>query len=220
MGKKIYVVPNAIDTNLFRQTDKQMARKTLSFPPNALLIGAGAKDFSMDPNKGFDLFCETLSRVSRRLPSQKDIQIVLFGTDDRSLERRLPFPTIIAGSIQDSETLKHLYNALDLLVCTSRNENLPYVVMEAQACAVPVAAFDVGGLSDLVAQPAETLSPPYSTDHLAATVTRLIGNHEDRMRLGTAARLRMEASYGFRSVATKHLEIYQTVLNEDVRTNA
>jgi glycosyltransferase involved in cell wall biosynthesis len=49
------------------------------------------------------------------------------------------------GPIKD---VGEIYAGIDLLLLTSRTENVPNVLIEAQAVGIPVVAPDVGGLSE------------------------------------------------------------------------
>ena len=54
------------------------------------------------------------------------------------------------GNLKDETDLVKLYNAADILVVPSLQENLSNVIMEGLSCGLPVLAFDIGGNSDLI----------------------------------------------------------------------
>jgi len=62
----------------------------------------------------------------------------------------LPVPMVSLGRLKGDEALARAYNCADIVVVPSIEDNLPNVALEAIACGVPVAAFDVGGMSDIV----------------------------------------------------------------------
>ena len=53
-------------------------------------------------------------------------------------------------SIEDENKLSELINCADLLVLPSRVDNLPQTGLEAQACGLPIVAFEANGIKDLV----------------------------------------------------------------------
>ena len=43
-----------------------------------------------------------------------------------------------------------LYNAADVLVTPSLQENLPNTIMEALSCGIPCVGFDIGGIPEMI----------------------------------------------------------------------
>ena len=54
------------------------------------------------------------------------------------------------GEINDKKFLNNIYNFSDILGLPSRIDNLPNVGLEAHSCGLPIIAFDVGGIPDIV----------------------------------------------------------------------
>ncbi|SDL26688.1 Glycosyltransferase involved in cell wall bisynthesis [Nonomuraea maritima] len=73
---------------------------------------------------------------------------------------------------------------------TSEHEGLPVVLLEAGAHGVPSVAFDVSGG---VRSAGPVLVPPRDVDAFAAELGRLVGDRQERARLGAEARARAEA---------------------------
>ena len=86
------------------------------------------------------------------------------------------------------------YAAADGAVSVSRSEGLPFNLMEAMACGLPVAATAVKGHVDLV-EPEATglLAPPDDPDALARCFRRLAEDPDLRRRLGQAGREAVQA---------------------------
>ncbi|MFC3848027.1 glycosyltransferase [Helicobacter baculiformis] len=136
------VIPNPIDTNQYKPLDKAFCRQLLGLPLPQKLIGFGAMDIG-DPNKGYDLLLEALSKLELA-----DIELVVFGAHTHM--PNLPFKTRYLGVLKDNASLVALYNALDVVVVPSRQENLSNVILESLACGTPVVGFDIGGNGDLI----------------------------------------------------------------------
>jgi glycosyltransferase involved in cell wall biosynthesis len=81
-----------------------------------------------------------------------------------------------------------LYHSADVLVLPSHNEGLPYVVVEAMACGLPIIASSVGGLPEVVTQ-GETglLIGAGDVKDLERAVRELAGDAAKRRRFGAAA---------------------------------
>ena len=71
--------------------------------------------------------------------------------------------------------MPEIYNAADAVVLASAREGLPNVLLEAIACATPVAATDVGGVPEIIASPAAgILIPNHTPDAIALAVRTLL----------------------------------------------
>ncbi|BDY04934.1 glycosyltransferase family 4 protein [Ferrimonas sp. YFM] len=70
---------------------------------------------------------------------------------------------------------------LDALILTSRYEGLPMVALEAMACGVPVIAFDVGDLSQLVDNQVGTLVESGNMDAMTQAVIQMASHPAHRL---------------------------------------
>jgi glycosyltransferase involved in cell wall biosynthesis len=100
---------------------------------------------------------------------------------------------------------------LMLLAMTSRHEGLPLAALEAMAQGVPVAAFAVGGLPDLIQSGVDgLLAPPGDVAALAALIAACAAGPAERRRaMGSAARAKIEAGYSLGAGIARLLPIYR-----------
>lgn len=83
-----------------------------------------------------------------------------------------------------------------------RREGIPVVLMEAMAAGLPVIASRLSGIPELVTdEESGLLVPPGDPGALAAALARLAADTELRVRLGRAARARVEADFDVASNA-------------------
>ena len=93
---------------------------------------------------------------------------------------------LVLGSRDDAD---RIIAASDLLLSTSRTEGAPGVLVEAGLAGVPVVAFDVGEVSQIVrANETGVLVRPGDLDALADAACRLLADPRARERMGAAAR--------------------------------
>jgi glycosyltransferase involved in cell wall biosynthesis len=100
----------------------------------------------------------------------------------------------------------------DILALISRWEGLPYSILEAMSCGLPVVASRVGGVPEAVID-GETgiLVPRDHTAALCSALAALISDPERRHRLGTAGRRRYETAFRFERMLKDTLAVYERV---------
>ncbi|HEV8433045.1 MAG TPA: glycosyltransferase, partial [Thermoanaerobaculia bacterium] len=98
------------------------------------------------PIKNHDMFL----RVAERLRGRARFVVYGDGADRAALERR-------AGNVEFAGTLeaRDVYNSLDIVALTSRNEGTPLALIEAMVCGKPVISTAVGGVVDLLGEVVE-----------------------------------------------------------------
>ena len=206
----VTVIPNTIDVNQWQPIDKHLARQILKLPTDVPLIIFGALGRGNDPNKGFDLLQEALTHLRDEIP---DLELVVFGQEPPQSPPDLGFQIHYTGHIHDDISLRLLYSATDLSVIPSRLENLPNIGIEAHACGTPVAAFNIGGLPDIVEhEHTGYLAKPYDVTDLAQGIKWILNKREDG-ELGKQARERAVGRFSEPVIAEQYLGIYNRILS-------
>jgi glycosyltransferase involved in cell wall biosynthesis len=206
-GVPRHLVPNGLPFADLAETrlPRPVARRTLSFGPDepVVLIVAARLD---DPDKGLALGFEAIGCL--RTPR---VRVVLVGDGGAALAARAGQPVTHLGYLDDDRALARAYRAADVLLLPSRTENLPYVALEALACATPVAAFRVGGLPEITADQggAGALVTPFDTAALATVVDALLADPVRRAALGAAGRHWVKTTCGAGAWIDRHLTVYR-----------
>lgn len=107
----------------------------------------------LDENKNQLFTLECVKALKEHIP---EIRCLLIGDGDTMSEltnwtnsNDLTDHVIFTGHLNRSDC-HYLMSKSDVLVLTSHSEAFPIVVLEAQAFSIPVVAFDVGGVSDII----------------------------------------------------------------------
>jgi glycosyltransferase involved in cell wall biosynthesis len=101
---------------------------------------------------------------------------------------QIPGRIRFVGKIPRSE-LYRFYSAVDVFVFPGIGESLGMVFLEAQACGLPVVAFDNAGVPEAVQdQKTGFLVPMYEMEPFAAAVKRLLEDRGLRRKMGFAAK--------------------------------
>lgn len=205
----VSVIPNAIDTDVFRPTDKLAARRRLGLPVDVKLVAFGVAGPVAPYHKGFDLLRDALSFLQTRI---KGVEALIIGIAPPVGDTGLPIPAHYTGHLDEADLIA-AYAAADCLVIPSRIDNLPNMGVEALSCGLPVAAFDVCGLPDIIAhQRTGWLAKAFDVEDLAFGIFWLL---EDELRLaalGSAAREEVMARFSYDVVAERYKSLYAQLL--------
>jgi glycosyltransferase involved in cell wall biosynthesis len=165
-------IPNPIDSKIFYPIKKEDARNILGIPANRKYVLFGAMGGTQDPRKGFD----HLKKAINLIPD--DYEFLVFGDGNKKIIKESGRTYHYLGFINSDKKLSILYSSADAMVVPSMQENLSNAIMEAQSCATPVIAFDIGGNSDLVLhKQTGYLAKPFSSKDLANGIIWTVTNN-------------------------------------------
>jgi len=202
---RIEVIPNGLDTQIFRPLDKAAAKVFLGMSPQEKVLLFGAEWLS-DHRKGGDLLQLALNYLDF------SCTLLTFGEGQVSLQSTSPVSVRSVGKLQDELSLAAIYSAADVFICPSREDNLPNTVAEALACGTPCAAFSVNGLPDMINHQVNGwLAQPFSAENLAEGI-RWILHHPNPSLLREAARKKAETDYSLEVMAERYHRLYLELL--------
>ncbi|MBE9533977.1 MAG: glycosyltransferase family 4 protein [Proteobacteria bacterium] len=208
---RVEVIPNGVDTSLYSPGDRAVARTSLGLPPESRIILFGARHALSDPNKGVDLLWRALEALPLEIRSQ--CVVVTFGEKASKLSASVDITVINYGEVEDESKIVSLYQAADLFVMTSRQENLPNMIAEAMSCGLPCVAFAVGGIPEQISHRVNgCLVEPYDTDVMSSEIDWLLRAEDKQGGLGRMARAYAQERYSLQKVALQHIALYEKVL--------
>lgn len=211
-GHTVTNVPNAIDTDVFKPMDKLEARRRHNLPMDKKLLLFGAQRIT-DKRKGYDFLveaCEHISMHHPTLPGQ--LEVVVLGGDAPSVKELLPLPVHIVNYLSNEDDIAQLYNAVDLFVTPSLQDNLPNTIVEAMSCGTPCVGFDVGGIPEMINHKQDGYVANYCDSLDFAQGIAWCLNPDRQPALSAAARADALATYSQSVAATRYLSIYQSAL--------
>ncbi len=209
-GHTVTNIPNPINTNLFKPRDIESAREKLGLPLDKKLILFGSVKIT-DKRKGMIYLVEACKLLIEKHPHLKEeIGLVVFGQKSSYLESVLPFPVYSHEFIRDERKIVDIYNAVDLFVIPSLEENLPNMIMEAMACGVPCVGFQTGGIPEMIDHLHNGYVAQYrSAEDFANGIHWLL--EEDQAPLREAAHRKVISCYSENAVAKRYLAIYNRI---------
>ena len=211
-NKQVRVIPSCLDLSIFKPFNKQIARELLSLPQDKKMILFGAMNSTSDKRKGFQHLQSALQEMVNNKYGT-EIELIVFGSSEQSDIPNLGLKTHYFGTLHDDISLALLYNASDVLVAPSTQENLANTVMEALACGTPCVAFGIGGMSDMIEHKRTGyLAQPFDAEDLAKGIAWVIEDEERWQVLSHQSRQKVEEEFAIESVAQRYAELYKEVL--------
>lgn len=207
-GKKVVSIPNAINMDVFHPEDKTLTRQSLGLPSDRRLLLFGSQRIT-DERKGFKYLVEACEHIHRNYPEWTDkIGIVVVGAKSETIDSMLPFPVYAVDYVSDEKSMVEIYNAVDLYVTPSLQDNLPNTIVESMACGVPCVGFRVGGIPEMIDHEKNGYVARYkdAVDFANGILWSLGDSYDD---LCTKAYEKAVATYSEKRVAEKYKEIYQ-----------
>lgn len=214
-GHTVTNIPNPINTNLFHPTDKGAARRKLNLPPDKRLLLFSSMKIT-DKKKGIDYLveaCRILSERHAELCSQ--LAVVVAGRESQQYASLFPFPVYCLDYMGEEKDIAAVYNAVDLFVTPSLQENLPNTIMEAMSCGIPCVGFCVGGIPQMIDHLHNGYVASYrSAEDLANGICWSL-TEGDYQSLSTEARRKVLSTYAERVVAMKYIGIYNRITGQN-----
>ena len=167
------------------------------------------------PQKGHSHLIKAAARV---LQAGGHLRLLLVGDGpERGSLDRLTNELGIAASVQfmgERTDVADLLAAADLFALASLFEGLPLVVLEAMAMSLPVVASRIGGTCEALGADYPWLVDAADEVALAETLTGALADSTMRRRLGDRNRLRFEAQFTAKRMATETAALYRSVVSE------
>ncbi len=208
----VNVIPNAIDIDVYRPTDKLTARKILRLPLDRKIILFGALRATSETRKGYHLLQPALRMLSGRATGRDAVAVIL-GATQPAEPPDFGMGSIFLGTLSDDVSLTLAYCAADVFVAPSIQENLSNTVMESLACGTPVVAFDIGGMPDMIDHRANGyLAEAFDTSDLADGLDWVMRDGERHAALSEQARCKVVDRFAAPKVAREHIALYEEVL--------
>jgi glycosyltransferase involved in cell wall biosynthesis len=180
--------------------------------PRVMFVGRLA------PEKGLDTLIDAwphvLSRYSQArliLIGEGPLRLVLEESVKRLGMTLGPGQTVeLPGATTNpTETLRKA----DLFVLPSREEGMSIALLEAMALGIPIVASSIPGNRQIVGDFKHgRLSPPDNPEALARIIVDQWDNFDRAFHMSRAARSRIDQEFSIRSVARKHLTLFEDIL--------
>lgn len=201
-------VPTGVDTTHFVPGDKAAVRQQLGLPLDAPIIGIVA---TLRSWKGHRYLVEAFAA----LPDTTRLLIVGDGPVKAALLAQIE-QLGLAGRVimpgNQSDVLPWL-QAMDVFALPSyANEGVPQAILQAMLCGLPIISTPVGSIQEAVEhEHTGLIVEPQNASALRQAIEKLLADPELRQKLGSAARERALARFGFEAMVERMEAIFCNV---------
>lgn len=145
-NKSVSVIPNLLDTDIYKPIDRVFAREKLGLPMGKKIILFAAIAGVKNIYKGWGYLADSLNLID-----QNQAEVVVVGSDyDENVVSSLSMHVHFLGKITSDELMTYVYSSADVFVSPSLADNFPNTIAESMACGTPVVGFNVGGIPDMI----------------------------------------------------------------------
>ena len=139
---RVETLYNSLDTHVYKMYPKEVARSLFNLPPNKRIVLIVSEDLE-NKRKGLNILMRSIASFG-----ESDMLFCAVGGNRKVSDSRNNI--LYLGSILDERAMAMIYNAVDVVVLPSIEDNLPNVMLEALACGTPIISFANGGMSEIV----------------------------------------------------------------------
>ncbi len=211
-GEKVVSIPNTIDTHIFCPKDRAAARLQMGLPEKGRIVLFVSQKVTNE-RKGAAYFIEAINRLADANPEFKtETAVAILGASADEIAQQLHIPSFPLGYISDAQQIASVYNAADVYVLPSLEDNLPNTIMESMACGVPSVGFRVGGIPEMIDHKRNGYVANFKDAADLAEGIRWTLYEADPKELTANCLHKVAMSYSQQSVAMKYIEVYNEMI--------
>jgi glycosyltransferase involved in cell wall biosynthesis len=209
---RITVIHNGVDTQVFRpDQDGRSVRQSLGIPLDAMVVGHVGR---MTPWKGQHYLLEAFASIA----AATDFYLLFAGApvfDSDAYQRSLVNLTSRLG-INDRvkfagyrHDLPFVFAAMDVFAFTSvEKDTSPLTLFSALSSGLPVVAFDIEGVREVLPPGEQILVPVGEVEALARSIEKLLSDVALRRQLAVSARRLAESEFGIERYVSRMQNVF------------
>jgi glycosyltransferase involved in cell wall biosynthesis len=203
---RIERIHNGVDLQRFSRQPGLRRDLGISDDAQVLLFAAHHAGWTADERKGGHVLARALAEIV--IPRYPDVIVLAVGGG------MVPnLPNVRPLGFIKPEDIARYYSTADIFVAPSLADNLPYTVLEAMGCGIPVVASRVGGIPEEIDDGRTgRLFSVGSAEELGSTLLDLLANPQLCRDMGAAGRKRAEEMFGMEVFVRQHEDLYQSVV--------
>lgn len=196
----IHVIPNPVPLDVFSPIQRNQARKHLGIEEFFVI---GFLSPTLGEAKGGRRAKEIFQKYSKSNSNQ--VMGIEIGSEKTTLQSNL-----MGISAKTEEEMSTVLSSCDVLIYTSTAENLPNLLLEAQACGTPIVTINVGGASECIINGKSGYIFKEDEEALIE-INNLYENLQYRSQTAINAREFATRNFSPKIISDKYLEVYKSV---------
>ena len=211
LDREIEVIPNFVNTDLWKPVDSEHLRERFAPEGEPVLIHAS----NFRPVKRVTDVIRVFAQVRQSIP----VKLVMVGDGpDRAEAERLCRELGFCDDVHflgKQNGLVELFAAADLFIMPSQSESFGLSALEAMSCGLPVLSNSVGGLSELnMHGTTGYISEIGDIDRMARYAIDLLTDERRYKRFSQAARERAESHFSAQDIVPVYEAFYERILSQ------
>jgi len=210
---KIRIVPNGVALQRFKPVQGlESIKRQIGIDSKFCVLFVGR----LIPRKGLPFLVEAAKHIIKEF---KETIFVIVGNGPLKnhlmayLEKiNLSSNFVFLGDVNEN-VLPAIYNCADVFALPSIQEGQGIALLEAQATAKPVVAFDVGGVHEAVVDKETALLIKPDSCELADAILKLLSNWSLREKMGNKGREFVSNNFSWDICAQRMLQVYREALS-------
>ncbi|MCK4797080.1 MAG: glycosyltransferase [Spirochaetes bacterium] len=213
---RIEIIPNSVETDIFKPIEQKTVKQKYNLSEDVITILFVAELIS-EKRKGFQelleafIICEKNSYI-KKLIEEKKLKLICIGNVGKNF-RKIKIPIINLGYKKDNKELVNAYNAADIFVLPSLEDNLPNTMLESMACSTPVISFNIGGMKDVIIDGKNgKIVTAYNTEEFAEAIIELVKNNDLRKSMSLRCREYALNNFQLKHQANRYIKLFNEVI--------
>jgi N-acetyl-alpha-D-glucosaminyl L-malate synthase BshA len=209
--KEIRVIPNFVDTALYKRADCPPVQRLVARDGDAILMHVS----NFRPVKRVHDCVRILAAVREKVPAK--LVLVGDGPDRSDVERlvremQLSEHVIFLGK---QSALPEILSIADIFLLPSQQESFGLSALEAMSCSVPVIGTNIGGIPEVVSHgESGYIAELGDVDRMARYCVDLLTHPKKQAIFRANARERAEKVYDISLIVPKYEEVYRELVPE------
>lgn len=211
-AKKVEIIPNGVDTELFKDRPLDIKGSTFPDKKNITILFVGR----LERQKNLETLIRAVHEISTNIKlvfvgsgSLKEEFLLLAKKLKVYLEIKKPVPH---GRLSD------IYHQADIFVLPSLVEGHPKVLLEAMVCELPCVASDIPGARDIITHNKDGFLVEPTVIGVSGGINRLILDSQLRQKLGREARKTIEEKYNKQKLIVKEIRLLKSLKRPTLST--